>query len=281
MIIYTASYPRCGNSLTRDIIHTHLQYPTSSVYKRTPRYPVNFAYATNWRARRRALGLHMLRKPGLLWGAGILAEPHIALYDQTVPPYAKDQRYLMRGCEAWLTPENRARLAAEDTVFFVKTHALPFAHYFPGETVLQPVRHPGPVFRSYQNLWRDRNDGQGYPLTFFIQGEAEFGSWSDYHQAWAQAAQSLGARYLRLRFESMLAERAAIAAQIATLSGLPLAESPDTSAFDGRSQANPRMYGFGGNTDWESAYTPDELALLESLHMPMMQRLGYAMPGAG
>jgi hypothetical protein len=162
MLVYIASYPRAGNSLVQQLIHAFFQYPTASVYqsKDHPRYQKNFRYATNWRMPDEISSKDKFGRGTILdrlAGRGLLWNEWIALYDRTVPSGEKNCRYILRGCLRMLTPQRRKRLAAEEAVFFVKTHERPFEHFFEGEYVIQPVRHPGAVFRSYYNLRRDKD----------------------------------------------------------------------------------------------------------------------------
>ena len=79
----------------------------------------------------------------LLWNEAVV------LYDQKVESFKQDCRMLINGCDVALTESNRQQWAQEETVFFVKTHELPFERYFEGEAVIHIVRNPVAVFRSY------------------------------------------------------------------------------------------------------------------------------------
>jgi hypothetical protein len=271
MIVYIASYPRCGNSLIRSIIHTYFRYPTTSIYPRTPAYPENFPYAANWR-----LGMEITitnrKRFWMVWNEWI------ALFDSTVEAYKRDIRFLLRGCKPALTPGNRRRLAAEDTVFFVKTHQMPFESYFEGEHVIQPVRHPGPVFRSYFNLWTGKPDSEEVSLEGFIRGEIPVGSWSDYHRAWTTALETMPGKSLRLRFEEVVDNQPSACPAISELTGLRYFEDSEPIDIDDRSSRNPNMFGFGTNQNWESYYTRDQLVLLWDRHQEMMQYFRYDEP---
>lgn len=270
MIVYLASYPRCGNSLLRDIIHAYFKYPTTDIYPNTPNYPVKFAHATNWRIENQVT-LWDKRNIRLVWNQWV------ALYDRTAESERKNMRYLLHGCIKTLTPEHRQRFAAEDNIFFLKTHERPYAQFYDGEYVIQPVRHPGAVFRSYANLL-SKNADQPLTLDSFIKGEGEFGSWSDYHRAWNDAIDSLNGRYLRLYYENMVNDQLPSAQQIHEFLRLPYDSAGQIRAFEGRHQHNPHMFGFGSNDGWENAFTAEQLRMTWKHHHEMMTFFGYPEP---
>lgn len=270
MIVYLASYPRSGNSLLRDIIHEYFKFPTTNVYPGNPHYPVRFRYAENWRVGD-AIALRDKRRFWLVWNKWI------ALYDRNVPPFTKNARFLLVGCLKSLTPRNRQRLAAEENIFFVKTHERPYASYFKGEYVIQPHRHPGPLFRSYANLEREDAE-QAHDLHYYIQGAVHVGSWSDYHTDWTAAMPQLGERMMRLDYESMLAEPLTVVHWVHKQLNLPYDPEARLRPFAGRHMYNPHMFGFGSNAEWEKAYNPDQLRALWHRHQAVMQYFGYAEP---
>lgn len=272
MIVYIASFPRCGNSLVRDVIHQYFKYPSTNVYPLADghNYPKNYEYATHWR-QGSELGLWDKRKFWLVWNKWI------ALYDRTAAPETKNLRFLLRGCLPALTPTARQRLASERDIFFVKTHEHPYAHYFPGEYVIQPVRHPGAVFRSYYNLL-NKGSEERISLDELIQGRKPFGSYSDYHLVWSKALEALGERGLRIQFEEMASQPRRVADCLHTLTGLNYDESAQPRTFESRQSHNPHMFGFGSNAGWESFFTVEQLRTLSALHRDVMTLFGYAEP---
>ena len=154
MIIYIASYPRSGNSLTQKTITTYFERPITAL---TPKSKCAEFYANggasfikNWRYNVQPIsGNDKIWQ--LLWNKlnkRIFKiydlNKWIALYDLDVPPYSKNCRFLLPGCGNVLTPKNRKLLAADlNSHIFIKTHELPFKNYFEGEYVIQPIRHPG------------------------------------------------------------------------------------------------------------------------------------------
>ncbi len=269
MIVYIATYPRSGNSLLRDIIHNQFQRVTANIYPHEVPYPKRLRYAVNWRLKPSLR--EKLARPWLVWNN------FIALYDLDVPPYTRNMRFLVNGCRPALTTRNRRRLAAEKDIFFLKTHRMPYPRYFRGECVIQVVRHPGPLLRSYRNLVIAAPEYADRSLEYFIRGTSDAGSWSAYHDAWTQAAHALGSRFLRVHYETVTLNPRAACEAIASLTGLSYNLDASLRNFDSLRQQDPHMYGFGSNDNWEQAYTPEQLTLLRSLHSATAAALGYPL----
>lgn len=272
MIVYIASFPRCGNSLVRDVVHQYFKYPSTNVYPLADghNYPKSFEHATHWR-QGAEISLWDKRKFWLVWNKWI------ALYDRTAPPTAPNQRFLLRGCLSALTPFARRRLASEPDVFFVKTHEHPYQNYFPGEYVIQPVRHAGAVLRSYYNLL-NKGETERITLDELIRGRKPFGSYSDYHHAWSAALENLGERGLRIHFEEMAGQPERVAELLHTLTRLDYDKSAQPRTFESRQSHNPHMFGFGSNDGWERFFTAEQLHTLWDLHGDTMTGFGYAEP---
>lgn len=272
MIVYIASFPRCGNSLVRDVIHQYFKYPSTNVYPLADghNYPKNFEHAVNWR-QGAEISLWDKRRFWLVWNKWI------ALYNRTAPPETQNQRFLLRGCLPALTPGARRRLASEPDVFFVKTHEHPYPDYFPGECVIQPVRHAGAVLRSYYNLL-NKDKAERISLDELIRGRKPFGSYSDYHRAWSAALKHLDKRGLRIHFEEMAGQPERVAELLHTLTGLDYDKAAQPRTFESRQSHNPHMFGYGSNAGWERFFTIEQLHTLWRLHGDIMTGFGYAEP---
>ncbi|NEO14139.1 MULTISPECIES: sulfotransferase domain-containing protein [unclassified Moorena] len=281
MIIYIASYPRSGNSLTQQTIQTFFERPMTVVYGGS-RKPETYAsgavnFIKNWRwPKDKTISKSLWGKLHAQINKNNL-ENWIALYDLNVPPYTKDCRYLLPGCLSVLTPKNRQKLAAEESPFFIKTHELPYQEYFEGEYVILAVRHPGSVLWSYFNFikdfWQDVKT-----LDEVIRGEVTFGSWSEWYQSWNQAIPSLNDRLLRLRFEDVLADRRRACQQIKALISLDYNPSKQELSFEELHKKDPQHIRSGKANGWEKYYTDNQLSLLWELHSATMQQFGYEMP---
>lgn len=283
MLIYISSYPRSGNSLIQQTINIFFEKPWTGVDK--PKKPLEEitgvpSYFTNWR-----YGLHPWQpKPSwqLLWEKANRkifkvydVEKWIAYYDLNIPPYTENCRYLLPGCRDVLTQENRQILAAEDTPYFVKTHATPYREYFEKEYVIQIVRHPGPVCWSYLNLLKDYYNKQK-TLDDIIIGKTSAGSWSKWHQSWNQAIPSLKGGFMRLKYEDVkLADRHSICDQIKSLTGIDYNATREEISFKTLQKKAPNYYRYGQNQNWQQHYTNDQINLLYKLHNITLQELGY------
>jgi hypothetical protein len=289
MIIYIASYPRSGNSLTQQTIITYFERPITALNpkSRKAKFFANGGayFVKNWR-----YNVQPTSGDKTIWQ--ILwdklnnrifkiydLDKWIALYDLNVPPYNKNCRYLLPGCKNVLTPKNRKLLAADrNSHIFIKTHELPFKNYFEGEYVIQPIRHPGAVLWSYFNLSKDFYGDNTISLEKVIRGMVGYGSWSNYHQIWSQAIPSLNGRFIRIRFEDMLLDRLKACEQISATIDLEYNPDNQEPSFEQLHKNNPNHIRAGKATGWEEHYTHVQMELLEKLHGSTMQQLGYEMP---
>jgi hypothetical protein len=196
-----------------------------------------------------------------------------------IQPYHKDCRALRSGCQSLLTPENRERLASEDTPFILKTHEYPFQDYFNGEFVIQPIRYPGAVFRSYYHFLQKRQQkNDAVQLEQVIRGEVNYGSWSAYHRAWNEAAAKLNSRYARLRYEEVVANKRIACERISNMTGLSYDIEAELLDFEEYREINPSLFVFGSNDGWESSFSREQMHQLWTIHGEMMQQLGYDEP---
>ena len=291
MIIYIASYPRSGNSLMQRTIITHFERPITALNPNSRRaeYYANGGEGLikNWRC-----NIQTSNKQGI-WQ--ILSNKlndkifkrynlneWIALYDLNVPPYSKNCRYLLPGCKNVLTSKNRQLLAADcNSHIFIKTHELPFKEYFDGEYVIQPIRHPGSVIWSYFNLIKtELQHNYNYTkitLEKVIRGRVGYGSWSNYHQSWSQAISLLRGKLIRIRFEDLIADRIKACEQISKTIGLEYDPAKKMPSFEKLRQENPNHFRAGKSTGWEEHYSNKQIQLLQKIHGPTMQQLGYSI----
>lgn len=194
----------------------------------------------------------------------------------------KQHRFLLPGFFEQLTHGERERLAAEEDVFFVKTHNLPLDHYFPGEKVLHVVRHPGPTCHSYFRLLNRQFEDAGdirdvLPVTLeqVIRGEVDFGSWSEHSRQWLDLGEQLGDAYRLLRYEQMLESEDACSELIIELTGLPFRSREKLDFAEKRILNQNFREGRGTNEGYSTLFTPQQIALLSEYHGPMMARLDY------
>lgn len=282
MLVYVASYPRSGNKMTREIIETFFETPTTEVYNNYNSKPFakeNFCFTTNWRLPTDnsvlPLWWHQLQRKIFLSNLSLW----IALYDLNVPPYTKNCRYLLPGFLKGLTPKNRQILASEESIFFVKTHENPYSEYFDGEYLIQLVRHPGLVLFSYNKYVKNYSKkDKDANLERVIRGEVKFGSWSKWHESWEKIIPSLKDRFLRLRYEDVRIDKPGTCEKIKALTGLDYNLNNQETSLEELRKRNPKLFGFGKVDGWEEYYTPGEIDLLWDLHGVTMQKLCYEKP---
>jgi hypothetical protein len=155
MLIYTATYPRCGSALLRRMIRLCFEEATSNGYtadhpRAVPTDDPDVIHP-KWREGGRRQ-LYMVAEPAL---------------------------------ERLKDPATRERLAARPDPLFVKTHELPYETWFPGEAAIQMVRHPAAAILSYSRI-------NGATVEDTAEGRCYAGSWSVYHRAWRETGLPIG-----------------------------------------------------------------------------------------
>ena len=286
MIIYIASYPRSGNSLTQRTIITHFERPITALNPKSRRAEFyakgGEGLVKNWRcnARRTSnkeeIWLVLWNKLNDKIFKRYDLNKWIALYDLNVAPYSKNCRFLLPGCKNVLTPKNRQILAADrNSHIFIKTHQLPYKKYFEGEYVIQPIRHPGAVLWSYYNLIKAEHIDTAITLEQVIEGKVITGSWSNYHQKWSQAIPLLNGRLIRIRFEDLIVDQIKACERISEIIGLRYNQANKMPSFEELRKKDPHHFRAGKATGWEEHYTDKQIQLLRKIHGSTMQQLGY------
>ncbi len=283
MIIYIASYPRSGNSWIQLLIYRNFRRLVSSVYDIGDYPPPHLNYHQ----------IKIRSKDPILWGLRVLLRPKLRkknlIWNKSIALYREPRlisreimpvyRFIMPGCLEFLTEENRKRLAAEEEIFFLKTHELPYPKYFEGELVIQPIRNPGAAIWSYYKLMEStRQPGEPHTnLDRAIEGKVLFGSWSDYHKQWTVAASELGDRYLPVSFEWLADNQDECCRKIEKFTGIKYWER-EFLTFKKVQQMNPISKREGKAFGWERNYSNEQLHLLYDRHGEMMKKLNYSEP---
>jgi Sulfotransferase domain len=178
----------------------------------------------------------------------------------------------------------RQRLSEGAGRVFVKTHAFPPEGSQPGEHVVQIVRHPGAALWSYFRLVNDSpivsraRRFRGVPPTLenVIAGKLDAGDWSNYHRSWEAAARSFGGRFLRIRYESLVADQAQIRSDLATFLSLAAVSSEPVLFRPGKRKSTWDMR--GTSEGYERYYSARQLELLWDAHGGVAASLGYTPP---
>jgi hypothetical protein len=278
VIVYLATYPRSGNDLLQAIIRRNLHWMTSQVSGET-------TSAEAFQAGLDIKGWEVAPAPAppegwppeLVWNEGV------ALCRFEGGPW---RRMLLPGPAKRLDRATRTALAAEETIFFLKLHNLPFKDYLDGERVIQVVRHPGATLWSlFRYLIDTRLPATGpnlfkrQPLTLdaLIEGDPLFGDWSQYHAAWLSCARGLGSRHLWLRYEDVTADIGKATDRVAAFLDQPVM-SRDHLPFGVYRARRPGMDLRGTSRGYESFMTARQLVDLWERHGPLAEAFGYAAP---
>lgn len=245
MIVYLATYPRCGAALLRSTVRLNWRYKAANAH---------------------AEG-HM--PEGLKSKA--TDDSAVVTYQW---PHTPERRMLVSPCESLLTPERRTRLGADPELFFVKTHDRPPDEPVLGEVAVQLVRHPGASLTSYWQLSRNTKAGDR-GIADFIEGRVFAGRWDEYHQAWAASSLPL----LRRRFEDLLGDPPKVIREIADFLGLPTPDDPQLLPSKRAHERNPIRNPIKGVDGWKSQITIEEQAHIWTLHGETARAMGYAEAG--
>jgi lipopolysaccharide transport system ATP-binding protein len=178
---------------------------------------------------------------------------------------------------SFLTPALRQTIAEQDSCTFIKTHELPFDHYFTGERVIHIVRHPGAALWSYNLFLRDI-DHAPVSIEGLIRGDYGFNHWSTHTECWSALDQTLGDQYLRYAFEQLRPEESMICQAISKLTGLPLCQPLGTfPSIDYWRVFRPNHIRKGTVDEWQEHFTPAECQLLLRCHGETMAKFGYTV----
>ena len=270
MIVYLSSYPRSGNfwliTIVANIlgvlpVDIHLYYDkpvemeeySSSTYK-------SYGIQVELFPALRPLRVDELRSLLVLYRHELSSHFHVGLKQGGLESIVQRKAI-------------REALAADEEVYFLKTHLLPYEKYFPGEKVVQIVRHPGASIWSYY-LFLNRNFQPRYSLEDVLTGRVPFGAWSDYHQKWLNAVSSLGNQYFRLSYEGLFEHEEDYGRKIGEWLGLPVL-GKSVPAFSYFQSLSSHLVRKGDPDDWKLHFSEEQMTMLFETHGNTMKLLGY------
>jgi hypothetical protein len=258
VIVYLATYPRSGHALTRGLIYRNFGFLVANGY---PEPRSEAKPKLQLRAAPEPLPGF---PPGLAWGEWTLV--------YRSPRTRRMLRLLKNDAHRLLTPALRAELAAETNLFFVKTHEPPQTQYFPGESAIQMVRHPGAACASYLNMLVNFQPHRVASLAEIVRGVGvPGGGWSDYHDAWRAAALPR----LQLRYEDQLVDQTPAVREMARFLGVELSGEVVPWPLDEARAGNPTRNPGAGADGWRKEFSEENLALLRHLHGGVAADFGY------
>ena len=244
MIVYVATWPRCGNSVLRDLFWLNWSVTVTDPYMP----PSGLA---TWQR-------IMTAKHGIVVDPD---EPQIFLLGAKVG--------LLPGWLHWLTEERRTQLAAESSTYYLKTHEPPFERYLPGERVVQMVRHPLAACWSWHCLTKEQKAHRPIPPeALATRGHAGLPGYVDFHERWLRAEVPL----VRFTYEAHAKRPDATVRTIGAYLGLPV-DRPRVASFTTMKSVNPMRYRAGRVAGWQGT-DEQALAVWEACGDVAM-RLGY------
>jgi hypothetical protein len=242
MIVYVATWPRCGNSVLRDLFWLNWRVTVTDPY---------------------------MPESGLATWRRIMTEKHGIVIDPDEPQIFRlgPNAGLVPGWLAWLTEERRQQLAADSATYYLKTHEPPFERYFPGERVVQMVRHPLPACWSWHCL--SKEDKELAPEFLAVKGNGTtLPGYVAFHERWLNAPVPL----IRLAYERHFLNPEATVRTIAAYHRLPLDE-PKVASFTTMNTMNPVRYRAGKVAGWQG--TEAQADAIWAACAPVAAKLGY------
>lgn len=273
MIVYIASYPRSGNFWLQNLLANQFKRLTTNLHEGANN-PNMLAQWTKFNKDYYDIDVYPLedndrKKYGELfsWMVSYKSPVEEQLHKGILPGFLG----LLKKTEL------RNILSKDQESYFLKTHFYPNSEYLKREYVIQIIRNPGACLWSYYNFKRDLLKKQDVDLTSLIQRDSDYGSWSQYHLDWAEAARKLGSRYLSMRYEDLFGKEIEFCEKLQSFLDLNVA-SAEMRSFGFYHQLRPMLTREGKAGGWEKNYSKDQLKLLWDTHRAMMTRFGYSEP---
>ncbi|MGE5340707.1 MAG: sulfotransferase domain-containing protein [Candidatus Omnitrophota bacterium] len=273
MIVYISSYPRSGNSWIQQLFLINFKLLPSSVHDNKGFPQPNMSH------------LDLRQEPEENRWYGLPPETvFMASYiDQRQPKEQKDsgkcqrRALIMPGCKKLLNEERRKIIAAKKDIFILKTHEMPFSHFYEGEKVLHIVRHPGAAFHSYHQLLTKQNPKRTHLIEDVIYGNVKFGSWAEYESRWIRTANELTDSFLLIRYESLAQDPYRVCQSIAEFINMDVIE-PRIKTFDQIKKPGSISKNFGTENPWQTILNQKQIRLIHRKHVHIMTHYGYELP---
>jgi hypothetical protein len=273
VIIYVASYPRSGNFWLQNLLANQFRRLTTNLHEGANN-PNMLAQWTKFNKEYYDINVYPLddrdhTKYGELfsWMVSYQSPAEEQLHKGILPGFLG----LLKKTEI------RTILSNDQESYFLKTHFYPDSEYLEGEYVIQIIRNPGACLWSYYNFKRDLLKKQDVDLTSLIRSDSDYGSWSQYHLDWTEAARKLGSRYLSMRYEDLFGKEIEFCEKLQSFLDLNVA-SAELRSFGFYHELRPMLTREGKAGGWEKNYSKDQLKLLWNIHREMMTRFGYQEP---
>jgi hypothetical protein len=276
MIIYIASYPRSGNLWVRSLISNQFKKLTTQIHGKVRS---GDTLATWFRSESRLYGATITTddaaKEMPVDGPQAL-KGRMALYDFEGGANFS-HRTLIPGFVDIFKEEIRKYLAEDKEIYFVKTHFHLPAITFPGERVLQIIRHPGATLWSFYKFFQERQGRNDVTLQSVIMGKHDFGDWSEYYTHFKAIEPQLSGKLLMVRYEELAKSESEVCERMAQFFNLPIVDGV-FRPFEFYKQKRPQVARSGTVSGWEQNFSQADWDLLIERHGKMMEAMGYSMP---
>lgn len=184
MLVYVATWPRCGNALTRNLLLLNFRILTANGYpsdapkskRLKPEYFGDF----------------------------------VRYYQVGYPPYIGLQNNALQRLKD--NPQLRRDCAALSEIFFVKTHELPPEDPIEGEAYICMTRHPVRAVASFKKL------RTSYDLSSILAGSYAGGRYDDWHEAW----DACDMPNVTVRYEDVVGDPGVLIRPVSTLIDRPV-----------------------------------------------------------
>ena len=237
MLVYVATWPRCGNSLTRSLLFTNFRLLIANGYEADAKRPEKL-------------------RPEYFGD-------FIRYQQDGCPPYIGLQNNALARLND--NPQLRRDCAALSEIFFVKTHELPPEDPIEGEAYVCMTRHPVRAAASYRKLWPEKE------LRFVLDGAYVGGRYDDWHDGW----EASGMPNVTVRYEDVINDPGLLIHPVSELIDRPapevVREMPMAVSKDMNPSRNPGLLLDG----WRDVLSREEAEWVWSEMGETASRYGY------
>jgi hypothetical protein len=157
---------------------------------------------------------------------------------------------------------------AQHKIIAIKTHDPPGDE----APAIYIIRDGRATLQSYYE-YHQRFSFEQPSLTEVIAGACQFGSWSEHYLAWRPQSRPCT---LFIRYEELVSKPSAVIPGLADFLKIVPAQG-HLPTFEELKARAPEFFRRGDNRDFLGLWKPQQMALFNQLHGPVMQELGYPL----
>lgn len=237
MLVYVATWPRCGNALTRSLLFLNFRLLTANGYASDKPRPDRF-------------------RPEYFGD-------FVRYYQDHRPPYLGLQDNALERLKD--NPDLRRDCAALSEVFFVKTHEHPPEDPIDGEAYICMTRHPVRAVASFLKL------RPGHDLDSVIEGAYAGGRYDDWHKAW----EASDLPNVTVRYEDVITDPALLIRPVSKLIDRPAPDIIQDMPMEASKEKNPDRNPGLLLDGWREILTDDEVRQVWAELGETASRYGY------